>query len=98
MFELAPWRWTRLERRVQNSEADFALGYTIWECSNKDEQGWLPEYFYRPTAPNQHNPKMAPITIATGGGTLNHVLPAYVTVATTTHHGSLPRLCPSLLS
>lgn len=53
---------------------------------------------YRPTAPYQHNPKIAPTTMATGGGTLNHALPEYVTAATTTHHGSLPRLCPLFLS
>src|ERR1700712_3140436 len=41
---------------------------------------------------------MAPITIAMGGGALNHALPAYDTAAITTHHGSLAKLCPALLS
>lgn len=50
------------------------------------------------TTPNHAKPSAAPNTIATAGGTLNHAVPAYATVATTTHHGSSARLLPSLLS
>jgi hypothetical protein len=51
-----------------------------------------------PTAPNHPNPNTAPITIAAAGLTPNHAVSAYVTAATTTHHGSAAKLFPLLLS